>query len=75
MKLAGHLARHDELLAHKLLFWEPTHGKRSVGRPKLTYRDILCRDTEMEDVNDVRSMMLDRSLWRSFIDTRPKKSP
>ena len=46
-----------------------------VGRPKITYRDILCRDTEMEDVNDVRSMMLDRSLWRSFIDTRPKKSP
>ena len=49
MKLAGHLARHEarheELLSHQLLFWEPLSGQRRSGRPHLTYIDILRRDT------------------------------
>ena len=45
MRLAGHLARHEELLSHQLLFWEPLSGQRRSGRPHLTYIEIVRRDT------------------------------
>ena len=28
MRMAGHIARHDDLLANQLLFWDPQHGYR-----------------------------------------------
>ena len=28
MRLAGHIQRHDDLAAHQLLLWEPSHGTR-----------------------------------------------
>ena len=29
--------RHDDILAHHVLFWEPRHGRRGPGRPRLTF--------------------------------------
>ena len=31
MRVAGHIARHEDLLAKKLLFWEPQHAHRGRG--------------------------------------------
>ena len=33
MRLAGHCVRHPELTASEMIFWEPTHGKKSRGLP------------------------------------------
>ena len=50
MRMAGHIARHDDLLANKLLFWDPQHGHRGPGRPHLTYIDMLKKDTSLSSV-------------------------
>ena len=42
--IAGHCQRHEELPAHHLVLWEPTHGKRRPGRPSTTFVDTLKRD-------------------------------
>ena len=46
LKLAGHLARHDDLVGHELLMWKPAHGQSRRGRPALTYPDILLQDLD-----------------------------
>ena len=32
LKLAGHLARHDDVVGHELLVWKPTHGSSIRNR-------------------------------------------
>ncbi|MCP4494507.1 MAG: reverse transcriptase family protein, partial [Gammaproteobacteria bacterium] len=75
MKLAGHIQRHDELVAHNLLLWEPQHGARGRGRPPLTFVDTIRRDTELTDTDEIRRLMTDRQLWRRTIDSRTLKPP
>ena len=73
LKLAGHLARHDDLLAHQVLFWTPQHGYRGRGRPHLTYLDMLQRDTGLNDSQEIMNVMLDRQVWRGVIAARTKE--
>ena len=77
MKLAGHIQRHEDLTASLVLLWKPSHGKRSRGRPKLNYVDLLLNDTNLKqlEVKELRSLMLDRRLWRKTIDVRTLKPP
>ena len=75
MRLAGHLARHEEILAHQLLLWEPLHGHRRRGRPHLTYVDVLKSDTGLDDSKEINKLMLDRQIWRRTIAARTLKSP
>lgn len=75
MKLAGHVVRHDDLVANKLVLWEPTHGRRSRGRPPLTYVDVLLGDAEAENANELRALMNDRLLWRRTIAVRSTQPP
>ena len=75
MRLAGHCIRHDDLVAHKLILWEPTHGHRSRGRPKLSYVDNLRKDMELKCTDEIRALMNDRTLWRSAIDSRTLQPP
>ena len=49
MRLAGHIHRHEDLVAHDVLFWDPQHGSRGRGRPHLTYIDMLKRDTGLDN--------------------------
>ncbi|KAL5268072.1 hypothetical protein ACHWQZ_G004953 [Mnemiopsis leidyi] len=65
MRMAGHIARHEDLLANKLLFWEPQHGHRGRGRPHLNYIDMLKRDTSLSSTDEIRTMMLDRDKFFS----------
>ena len=48
LKLSGHIWRHDEEIAHNLLFWMPTNGKNKIGRPQKTYIDQLIEDTRLQ---------------------------
>ena len=67
MRLAGHCVRHPELTASQLILWEPSHGRRSRGRPYATYIDTLKRDTGLSSVAEIRSLMEERTEWRAAI--------
>ena len=67
MRLAGHCVRHPELTACQLVLWEPTHGRRSRGRPHATYIDTLKRDTGLSSVAEIRTLMEDREQWRAAV--------
>ena len=75
MRLAGHIHRHPELVANRLLLWEPNHGVRSRGRPAMTYVDSLRADTGLSDTGEIGGLMADRVLWRQRINTRTLKPP
>ena len=64
LNLAGHCTRHPEVEASKLVLWEPSQGKRNIGRRAVTYVDVLKRDTGLETTQDLRTAMMDRSGWR-----------
>lgn len=73
MRLAGHIARHDDILANSVLFWDPNQGHRRPGRPHLTYMDMLRKDTGLNCPEEIRTVMLDRGLWRGLISARTMK--
>ena len=78
MKLAGHIHRHPELTANKLLFWEPTHGFANSGAKHTTYIDMLRNDTGARTSQEIGSLMLERKGWKQRITdsreyhTRPR---
>ena len=52
-------------VAGSLDLWEPTQGNRRVGEQHYTYVDKLLRDTGLQDVREIMSLMLERDVWRS----------
>lgn len=44
LRLAGHTVRHADL-ASQLVLWEPMHGKATRGARRITYVDVLKKDT------------------------------
>ena len=70
LRLAGHCHRHPELSTQKLVLWEPTHGRRSRGRPQTTYVDTLKRDTGASSTIELATMMEDRAVWRTHVKSR-----
>ena len=67
MRLAGHCVRHSELTASEMILWEPTHGKKTRGRPQMTYIDTLKRDSGLSSTAEIRTLMMDRDQWRAAI--------
>ena len=69
MRLAGHCTRHPKLSANLLILWEPTQGRAIVsrGRSKATYISALKNDTRLNNIQELRTAMIDRSVWRSFM--------
>ena len=67
LKLAGHCVRHSEEVAPNLVLWQPSQGKPNRGRKRKTYLGNLMSDTSMESVDDLRSLMKDRDLWRCLV--------
>ena len=64
MKLAGHCVRHADEEASKLILWEPSQGRSNVGRRAVTYIDNLKNDTGMDNINELKTAMMERSDWR-----------
>ena len=48
------------LEASKLVLWEPTRGKRNVGKQAVSYIDNLKKDTGMESPQEIRTAMKDK---------------
>ena len=78
MRLAGHCIRHSDEEANKLVLWQPTDGKPSRGRRRITYLDNLLEDTGMDNAPELRSIMENRECWRKCVkdvgrpDGRPR---
>ena len=70
LQLVGHCYRHPELSTQKLVLWEPTHGRKSRGRPRSTFVNTLMRDTGATSVNELASLMEARDVWRGHVRSR-----
>ena len=57
MRLAGHCIRHDDEIAAKLVLWVPTDGKRSRGRPAITFIDNLLNDTGLDNIEELQMVI------------------
>ena len=68
MQLAGHLIRHEEEIANKLVLWQPTDGRPSRGRKKKTFIQNLLEDTGAEDVNELKNLAKDRNGWKDRVE-------
>ena len=64
-RLAGHCIRYTTQMAHKLVLWEPTRGKRNRGRQPVTYIDCLKEDTGPTNTDKRRSAMIARDEWKN----------
>ena len=64
MQLVGHVLRGNEP-ATKLLLWEPEATQRKRGRPCMTLKKVIERDTGMRKDEIVR-LANDRVRWREF---------
>ena len=78
MRFAGHCIRHTKEMAHRLVLWQPTEGRTGRGRKRVNYVDNLLQDAEMDNVEELRTIMEDRVEWRKHVkdvgrpDGRPK---
>ena len=61
------IVRHPELVASKLN-WQPTQGTRGERcAPHLRSVDILWRDSRANNTAELKTLMLDRRVWRAEI--------
>ena len=67
-KLARHFARHSEEVASNLVLWKPSHGKPIRERKRKSYLDNLMNDTNMERVNGLQSLIMDKDFCRRFVN-------
>ena len=67
MRLAGHCVRHRELSANPLTLWETRQGTGKRGRRRATYISVLLNDTGLDNVNKLKTAMLDRPVWKCYI--------
>ena len=72
LQLAGHCYRHPELCANQVLLWEPNHGQRGRGRPRVTFLDVLKRDTGAASTEELATLMSNRAAWKSHVASRPR---
>ena len=65
VRFAGHCFRADQEVISELLLWKPF--SRSKRGRRLTYPDVIARDVGLKQ-EDLRTAMLDREVWRGFVD-------
>ena len=55
--------RNDNEMAHKLVLWEPTNCNARRGHKTITFVDNLREDIGLDDIHEIKTMMLDRDVW------------
>ena len=60
--------RHSEDVPSNLVLWKPSHGKSNQERKRKTYLDNVMNDTNMERVDALESLMMDRDLWTRLVN-------
>ena len=48
-----------------LIFWEPKL-KRKQGRRAVTFADNLKEDTDLEEIYEIRNVMMMRDVWKKI---------
>ena len=70
LRWAGHVSRMpDHRLPKRLMFGELQHGKRSVGRPKLRFKDTLKASLKAFNISHTgwERVATDRASWRAAL--------
>ena len=67
LRLSGHCVRHNEEVASQLVLWQPVRGNPNRGRKPTDYIDTIKRDTHLENIDEIRKVMLERNLWKEFV--------
>ena len=67
LRFAGHCWRSKNELAAEVLLWEPSHGKRTRGRPRKTFIDQLEADTGCTR-EELKGAMGDREDWSKCVE-------
>ena len=73
LNFAAHCARRLNEPVSRLVFWNPTQGTRSQGRPRLTYPKLLTQDAGIHQ-DDLLNLK-DRVQWRKFIVASDRGRP
>ena len=68
LRLAGHCVRHHEEIASQLVLWNPLHGNPGRGRRKTDFIDVIKRDTSLDNIEDIRQVMQDRTRWKDLVN-------
>ena len=68
LRLAGHCVRHPEEIASQLILWQPVCGNAGRGRKTTDFINIIKRDTNLDSMEDIRNVMLDRNWRREFVN-------
>ena len=72
LKFSGHIWRHDEEIAHNLLFWMPTNRKNKRGRSQETYINQFIEDAGLQ-MKELKTLMANREEWKPFINSNFSK--
>ena len=57
----------ERLSANTFTLWETKQGTGKRGRKRATYISVLMNDTGLDNVNELKTAMLDRLVWRCYI--------
>ena len=68
LRLAGHCVRHPEEIASQLVLWQPVRGNAGRGGKTTDFIDVIKRGTNLDSIEDIRNVMLDRNWWREFVN-------
>ena len=63
------------VILNPVVLWEPTHGHKSRGRPRLTFFDSLRLDTGLKETKEIAVIMADRYRRRALVHDSRKYSP
>ena len=67
LMFAGQCWRSKYEVASDLVIWQPHHGNRSRGRPAKTYIDQLRDDTNLLTIDEIKTDMNDRKVWKKYV--------
>ena len=65
LNLDGHCVHKEEMTYNRIL-WTATRGKRRRGCQQFTLIDTLKLQTGLEDIDEIRSVMMDHGEWKKL---------
>ena len=73
LRFAGHCWRSKQELAGDLVVWAPSHGRRSQGRPRMTYPEQLANDIGCLP-QELPALMSNKDEWRRTVSSISRAS-
>ena len=67
LRLLGYCIRHPEKIASNMVLFQPLQVRPNRGRKRAIYIDNLLKDTNMQRVEELCSLIVDRDTWRMIV--------